>query len=188
MAETKGARTSARLAESMLELIQTRGYSGTGLNTVVAHAHAPKGSLYFHFPGGKEALGEKAVALAAERFRAMIPADGTPGAVVRRVLDALVTMLEEGDYQMGCPVSVVTLEMGVESDRLRAACAAAFESWVAPLAALLVSHGRTHAEARALATATVGMVEGAVIMSRAQRSTAPLRYAADTIVPLLDRS
>ncbi|WP_459722495.1 TetR/AcrR family transcriptional regulator [Actinophytocola sp. KF-1] len=187
MADTKGARTSARLVESMLELIQTRGYSGTGLNTVVAHANAPKGSLYFHFPGGKEALGEQAVALAAERFRTMVTADGTPGEVVRRVLDALARLLEEGDYQLGCPVSVVTLEMGAESDRLRAACADAFESWVAPLAALLTAHGRTPAEARSLATATVGMIEGAVIMSRAQRSVTPLRCAADTVVPLLDR-
>src|SRR5690349_3876281 len=57
---TKGASTRARLAESMLELIQLQGYAGTGLNTVTAHARAPKGSLYFHFPDGKEALGEQA--------------------------------------------------------------------------------------------------------------------------------
>jgi TetR/AcrR family transcriptional repressor of lmrAB and yxaGH operons len=187
MADTKGARTSARLVESMLELIQTRGYSGTGLNTVVTHASAPKGSLYFHFPGGKEALGEKAVELAAERFRTIVSAEGTPGQVVRRVLDALARLLEEGDYQLGCPVSVVTLEMGAQSDRLRAACADAFESWVAPLAGHLVAHGRSREEARSLATATVSMVEGAVIMARAQRSVTPLRYAADTLVPLLDR-
>jgi TetR/AcrR family transcriptional repressor of lmrAB and yxaGH operons len=187
MADTKGARTSARLVESMLELIQTRGYSGTGLNTVVTHASAPKGSLYFHFPGGKEALGEKAVELAAERFRTIVSAEGTPGQVVRRVLDALARLLEEGDYQLGCPVSVVTLEMSAQSDRLRAACADAFESWVAPLAGHLVAHGRSREEARSLATATVSMVEGAVIMARAQRSVAPLRYAADTLVPLLDR-
>lgn len=187
MADTKGARTSARLVESMLELIQTHGYSGTGLNTVVGHASAPKGSLYFHFPGGKEALGEKAVELAAERFRTMVSTEGTPGEVVGRVLDALARLLEEHDYQLGCPVSVVTLEMGAQSDRLRTACANAFESWVAPLAAHLVAHGRERAAARTLATAAVSMIEGAVIMARAQRSVTPVRCAADTIVPLLDR-
>lgn len=186
MAETKGARTSARLVESMLELIQSHGYSGTGLNTVVAHASAPKGSLYFHFPGGKEALGEKAVELAADRFRAIVPADGTPGTAIRHVLAALEDLLEAGDYQLGCPVSVVTLEMGAQSDRLRAACATAFEAWVAPLAARLVAHGRTSEEARSLATATVSLIEGAVIMARAQRSVTPLRYAADAVTPLLD--
>lgn len=186
MADTKGARTSARLVESMLELIQSHGYSGTGLNTVVTHANAPKGSLYFHFPGGKEALGEKAVELAADRFRTLVSAEGTPGMMVRRVLDALASLLETGDYQLGCPVSVVTLEMGAQSDRLRAACADAFESWVVPLTAHLVAHGRSREAARSLATATISMVEGAVIMSRAQRSTTPLRCAADALGLLLD--
>jgi TetR/AcrR family transcriptional repressor of lmrAB and yxaGH operons len=187
MADTKGARTSARLVESMLSLIQSHGYAGTGLNTVVTHANAPKGSLYFHFPGGKEALGEKAVELAAGRFRALVAPDGTPGAVVRRVLDALASLLETGDYQLGCPVSVVTLEMGAQSDRLRAACADAFESWVEPLTEHLTAHGRAPRAARSLATATVSMVEGAVIMSRAQRSVTPLHCAADALATLLDQ-
>ncbi|MCE7081433.1 TetR/AcrR family transcriptional regulator [Streptomyces sp. ST2-7A] len=191
MSETKGARTSARLAESMLELIQRNGYSGTGLNTVVEHAGAPKGSLYFHFPRGKEELGEKAVELAAERFGALLadsaPEPATPGEVVRRVIETLAGMLDDADFQLGCPVSVVTLEMGAINERLREACANAFESWIAPVAELLVAHGRPRADARALATAVVGMVEGAVIMSRARRSTEPLHHAARALSVLLDR-
>ncbi|WP_218779469.1 hypothetical protein [Streptomyces sp. NRRL B-24572] len=40
-------------------------------------------------------------------------------------------MLDDSDFQLGCPVSVVTLEMGGESERLRDACAEAFESRIA---------------------------------------------------------
>ncbi|MGW5732961.1 MULTISPECIES: TetR/AcrR family transcriptional regulator [Streptomyces] len=191
MVETKGAKTSARLVESMLELIQRNGYSGTGLNTVVEHAGAPKGSLYFHFPQGKEALGERAVELASARFGALVAdsasESATPGAVVRRVIDALAGLLDDGDFQLGCPVSVVTLEMGGQSERLRDACANAFESWIAPVTELLVAHGRSRPAARALATAVVSMVEGAVIVSRAQRSTEPLRCAAQALVVLLEQ-
>ena len=190
--------TSARLAESMLELIQRNGYSGTGLNTVVEHSGAPKGSLYFHFPQGKEALGEKAVELATARFVSLVAdsalesesasesASATPGEVVRRVIDALAGMLTDSDFQLGCPVSVVTLEMGARSERLRDACANAFESWIAPVAEYLVAHGRPRPDARATATAVVSMVEGAVIVSRAQRSTEPLRCAARALAVLLD--
>ncbi|MFC4913055.1 TetR/AcrR family transcriptional regulator [Actinomadura gamaensis] len=189
MVGTKGAETSARLVESMLELIQRHGYAGTGLNAVVEHADAPKGSLYFHFPEGKEALGAKAVELAAARFGALVTdaaADLTPGESVRRVLEVLGGMLADSDYTLGCPVSVVTLEMGAHNDRLRKACADAFESWIAPLADLLVAHGRPRPAARRTATAVVSMVEGAVIVSRARRSTEPLRDAADLLAPLLD--
>ncbi|MFI0928528.1 TetR/AcrR family transcriptional regulator [Streptomyces sp. NPDC021012] len=186
---TKGAETSSRLAESMLELIQRHGYSGTGLNAVVEHAGAPKGSLYFHYPQGKEALGQKAVELAAARFGALVAgaaADpAAAGEVLGQVIGELAGMLEGSDFQLGCPVSVVTLEMGGQSERLREACAEAFESWVAPVGELLVARGRSRRTARALATAVVGMVEGAVIMARAQRSTEPLHCAARAIDVLL---
>jgi AcrR family transcriptional regulator len=191
MAGTKGAETSARLVESMLELIQARGYSGTGLNTVVEHARSPKGSLYFHFPEGKEVLGEKAVELAAARFRTLaadsVAKPGTPGDMVRRVIDTLAKMLTDSDFELGCPVSVVTLEMGARSERLRAACADAFESWIAPVADYLAAHGHPRPAARTLATAVVSTVEGAVIVSRAQRSVEPLRCAAKALAILLDQ-
>ncbi|MER7370686.1 TetR/AcrR family transcriptional regulator [Nonomuraea wenchangensis] len=185
--QTKGGRTSARLVESMLELIQARGYSGTGLATVTEHARAPKGSLYFHFPEGKEALGEKAIELAAERFRALLAdaPDGPPGEVVGQVVEVLAGMLADSDFQLGCPVSVVALEMGGQSERLREACARAFASWIEPVAAHLTAHGRSPAEARTLATAVVSTVEGAMIVSRAQRSVEPMRCAAHALSVLL---
>ncbi len=69
---SKGDLTRSRLSASMLELIQTSGYSGTGLNAVIDHAGAPKGSVYFHFPDGKEGLGVAAVDLAAAQFAQLI--------------------------------------------------------------------------------------------------------------------
>ncbi|NUT51890.1 MAG: TetR/AcrR family transcriptional regulator [Saccharothrix sp.] len=175
----------------MLELIQRHGYSGTGLNTVVEHAGAPKGSLYFHFPRGKEELGEKAVELAAARFGSLVAdsalSSATPVEVLRRVIDELARMLADGDFQLGCPVSVVTLEMGAQSERLRDACANAFESWIVPVSELLEGQGRPRPAARALATAVVSMVEGAVIVSRAQRSVEPLHCAAEAITVLLEQ-
>lgn len=37
-------------------LFRERGYFGTALSDVIADSAAPRGSLYFHFPGGKEEL------------------------------------------------------------------------------------------------------------------------------------
>lgn len=190
MEETKGARTRARFVESMLELIQARGYSGTGLNAVTEHSGVPKGSLYFHFPEGKESLGIQAVELAAERFRSLVSEEALeaeqPAETVTRVIDVLAAMLTESDFQLGCPVSVVTLEMGSESERLRASCATAFDSWITPFAEYLAASGHRPSYARTLATTVVSTVEGAVIVSRAQRSVEPLRCAAEVIATLVD--
>ncbi|MGO4454710.1 TetR/AcrR family transcriptional regulator [Arthrobacter sp. RAF14] len=188
---SKGTLTKARLAESMLELIQTSGYSGTGLNAVIEHAAAPKGSVYFHFPDGKEGLGVAAIELAAAQFGTLIAeaaaTAGGPGEAARTAIEALAAIVGESDFRLGCPVSVVTLEMGADSERLRQACATAFESWIAPTAALLESAGLDAEGARALATVVVSTTEGAVIVSRATRSIQPLLTAADVVAELIDQ-
>ncbi len=124
---SKGNLTKERLTESMLQLIQTSGYSGTGLNAVIEHAAAPKGSVYFHFPDGKAGLGVAAVELAAKQFGTLIAeaaaSSGGAAGAARAAIEALATIVSESDFQLGCPVSVVTLEMGAESERLRSACA-----------------------------------------------------------------
>lgn len=187
---SKGDLTRSRLSASMLELIQTSGYSGTGLNAVIDHAGAPKGSVYFHFPDGKEGLGVAAVDLAATQFAQLIAeaaaSAGGAAAAVRAAVEALTSIVSDSDYRLGCPVSVVTLEMGAESQRLRNACAAAFESWIAPTAALLEAEGLDAAPARSLATVVVSTIEGAVILSRATRSPQPLTSAADVLAELID--
>lgn len=187
---SKGDLTRARLAASMLELIQTSGYAGTGLNAVIEHAAAPKGSVYFHFPDGKEGLGVAAVELAEAQFAALIAeaadAAGSAAGAARTAIETLATVVGESDFRLGCPVSVVTLEMGAESERLREACATAFESWIAPTTGLLVSSGLAEPEARSLATVVVSTIEGAVILSRASRSTQPLHAAADVVAELIE--
>lgn len=187
---SKGDLTKSRLSASMLELIQTSGYSGTGLNAVIDHAGAPKGSVYFHFPDGKEGLGVAAVDLAAAQFAQLIAeaaaSAGGAAAAVRAAVEALTAIVSDSDYRLGCPVSVVTLEMGAESQRLRNACAAAFESWIAPTAALLEAEGLDAAPARSLATVVVSTIEGAVILARATRSAQPLTSAADVLAELID--
>lgn len=188
---TKGDLTKARLAASMLELIQTSGYSGTGLSAVIEHAGAPKGSVYFHFPDGKEGLGVAAIELARQQFETLIAeaavAAGSPAGAVRAAIEALTAIVSESDFRLGCPVSVVTLEMGADSERLREACATAFESWIAPTAAFLEASGLDADEARSLATVVVSTIEGAVIVSRALRSTQPLTSAADVVAELVDQ-
>lgn len=188
---SKGDLTKARLAESMLELIQTSGYSGTGLNAVIEHAAAPKGSIYFHFPDGKEGLGVAAVELAAKQFETLIAeaavAAGGPAEAARAAIEALTTIVSESNFRLGCPVSVVTLEMSADSERLRQACATAFDSWITPTAAFLEASGIAADEARSLATVVVSTIEGAVIVSRAMQSTQPLTAAGDVVAELINQ-
>lgn len=44
------------MIDTTLDLIQSRGYHGTGLGRITDASGAPRGSVYFHFPGGKDEL------------------------------------------------------------------------------------------------------------------------------------
>jgi len=48
--------TRTRMIETTARLLQHRGYHGTSLNDILEQSGAPRGSLYFHFPGGKDQL------------------------------------------------------------------------------------------------------------------------------------
>ena len=48
--------TRIRMIEATALLLRQRGYHGTSLNDILNASGAPRGSLYFHFPGGKDQL------------------------------------------------------------------------------------------------------------------------------------
>jgi TetR/AcrR family transcriptional repressor of lmrAB and yxaGH operons len=152
----------------MLELIQTSGYSGTGLSAVIDHASAPKGSVYFHFPEGKEGLGVAAVELAAAQFGTLIAeavdSAGSVPAAARTAIEALSSIVGGSDFRLGCPVSVVTLEMGAESEAAPGV-RSSLRFVDRPDRSPLESGGAGAEEARTLATFVVSTIEGAVIVS-----------------------
>ncbi|TFC89927.1 TetR/AcrR family transcriptional regulator [Cryobacterium sinapicolor] len=185
---TKGDATRQRLTESMLQLIQDKGYHGAGLTAVLEHSGAPRGSLYYHFPGGKSQLGSAAIVLTAEQFRFSITegiamTDSVDG-FVDAVVEGLTGQLVGSDFRAACPVAAVTLDAGSGDAQLRAACRDAYASWIATLQAYLAS---SHAgDTRGLATAAVCLIEGALVVCRAQRSTEPLVSAARALKLLFE--
>lgn len=189
---SKGDATRQRLSESMLELIQTKGYHGAGLNAVLEHSMAPKGSLYFHFPGGKSELGSAAIALTAEQFKTMITGAIAATESIEELVDVVIreltVQLVSSDYRIGCPVAAVTLDAGAEDEQLRAACSSAYASWIATFDSHLALSGADIAETHALATSVICLIEGALIICRAQRSTMPLLSASQTLKVLLGTS
>ncbi|WP_345406958.1 TetR/AcrR family transcriptional regulator [Nonomuraea salmonea] len=65
----KGAETRGRLLDTTQELIEAGGYFGAGLNQVIAASGMPRGSLYFHFPGGQGRAGRRGAAAGRARDR-----------------------------------------------------------------------------------------------------------------------
>ena len=191
MAERASSRSNGRASrraflDATAVLLRRQGYAGTGLSEIVARSGAPRGSLYFHFPGGKEELARAAMERSGEQLRrairATMDAPGGPRAAIAALLDALAAGLEGSGYRDGCPIATVALETAAESEPLRETAAAIFESWVDELARALHGSGMERAGAQRRALFVLSAIEGALLLSRARRDVAPLRAVREELV------
>jgi TetR/AcrR family transcriptional repressor of lmrAB and yxaGH operons len=89
------------------------------------------------------------------------------------------------DWAEGCPIATAALETAHTSDVLARTCHSAFESWVTTIERALVGRGLKRAEAQALATTVVAATEGALLMARSARDTAPLQRVGAEMSKLL---
>jgi TetR/AcrR family transcriptional repressor of lmrAB and yxaGH operons len=174
---TRGSSRDAFIDTAGL-LLRRQGYAGTGLNEIVARSGAPKGSLYFHFPGGKEELAVAAMQRTGEQLRAALAAilasSEDLGEALARLLDVLAEGLERSDYRDGCPIATVTLELASDSQALRAAATETFDSWLDALQQRLLIGGVAASVAEQRALLVLSAIEGALILARARRDLAPL--------------
>ena len=172
-----------RMIRSAAVLFRERGVHGTSLSDVVAHSSAPRGSIYHWFPGGKAQLAEEATRYSGEFIAGGIAAaldEDDPVAAVRAFAALWREILRDSDFSAGCPIVSATLE-GARAPGARAAAGAAFAHWQELLAGAFAGRGVAPARARPLATLAVAAVEGAIVLSRAQRSSAPLERVADEL-------
>lgn len=155
------------------ELLRQRGYSGTGFREVIEVTGAPRGSIYHHFPGGKAQLAGEAVdyvgALASESI-----ADGDPIAALRAFVELWRSGFERSGYRTGCPIVAVAVESHDEAPQLLACAAAAFGRWREAFSNGLRASGLPADRADRLAALVIAGVEGAIVLSRAERDPAPL--------------
>ena len=183
--------TRDRLVRSTTRLLRTQGYAATGLNQIMAEADAPKGSMYFHFPGGKTELAAAAVDRFAERStsrmqRYLADNDSVAEAVVA-IFDDYVTHLEKTSFSEGCAVANVALDAASTHATLAEATGRAMRRWVDVLAEALEAEGRTTDAAHGLATLVIACIEGTVVMARGEQSSEPIATTREMLRAVLAR-
>ena len=182
-------RTRDRIVYASAELLRRQGYAGTGLKQIVSEAQAPFGSLYHFFPGGKEQLADEVLRTGGRFFLALYEAIAAAApdltCAVRDFFAGAAQTLENTDYADACPIATVAGEVASTNDVLRRATADVFESWLAAMTEDAIEAGIDAARARALAQAVLSLLEGAFLLSRATRSTEPMRSCSEAAVALV---
>jgi AcrR family transcriptional regulator len=177
------ASTKERILETTAELFRRHGYTGTGMKQIVAAAEAPFGSVYHHFPGGKEQLCREVIrsagAMYYELFEVIV--SGAPDVVTgtRDFFAGAAATLEATDYADACPIETVALEVASANETLRRATAEVFESWIAGVAGRYAEAGIDAQRSRSLAIEVINALEGAFVLSRAMKSPEPLEASGE---------
>ena len=186
----KASDSKGKTLTAAAQLFRRQGYHGTALHDILAAGGAPRGSLYFHFPGGKEEIGEAALRLAGEAVRQAIAqaaekSENAEGFLVR-IVRAMASDLERSGYMEGCPIATTALETAAQSEVLGAASRDAFRKWELEITRGLFRFGMTSGDAGLVATMVLGQLEGALLLARTYRSPEPI-HRAEQAVKLLAR-
>jgi TetR/AcrR family transcriptional repressor of lmrAB and yxaGH operons len=175
----------SNMVDGAVRLLATEGVEGTSFKEVLVAAEAPRGSVYHHFPGGKSELIHAALDRVSERALGAMEASRGQSApeVLERFLGLWRALLDYSRLSAGCAVVSVTVA-GPDGDSLDHV-GTIFRTWTDQLAELFVAGGLSEDAAHRVATVTIAATEGAVILSRAQRSREPFDDVASTLSGLI---
>ena len=174
-----------QIIDTTSTLLEAQGYHATGLNQILAESGAPKGSLYYYFPQGKEELTAAAVEqsgkITAERIRAGLATFEDATEAIQSFVHTIAYHVEASGFSSGGPLMIVAMETVNSSERLNNACREAYGLLLDAFQEKLVMNGQTEARATQLATFIISAIEGGTILSRVRHSGNPLRQVAEEL-------
>lgn len=180
--------TRQRMVTSAALLIRERGVAGTSVAGVLEHSNGPRGSVGFHFPGGRAELLTDALrwvgSLVSNQLRAGVEHGVTAAELFRQVCEHYKRELASTDYTAGCPIGAAAQEAYAD-DALGPVVAEIIDEWAALLAESMTRAGREPGEATDTALLCISAMEGAITLARVKQSPKPIDLALAAMLPLL---
>ena len=177
--------TRRHIIERTVVLLAKKGLQGASFSQILEESGAPRGSLYHHFPGGKDELVLAAVGLAGDQAMAVL--DKLAGRPADEIASAFISLwrlvLTRSDFGAGCAVAAVTV--AAETPALRDTAGEVFRRWRIRLADLLAAGGVPAERGMALAAGLISACEGAVILARGERSLEPFELVVGEQLTLI---
>jgi TetR/AcrR family transcriptional regulator, transcriptional repressor for nem operon len=188
MPAPKNAATRDRLIESARFLFWERGYAGTSMAELLAHAEVNSGSFY-HFFDSKEALLRAVLEQYVELLRPMVvdPAFATASKPLDRIFAILAGYRQRilmTHCTFGCPLGRLALEVDPENAPAHKLIAQNFQGWIQAVRECLVEMKSSLPRATdidGLATFILVTMEGGVMLSRSYRSVDPYDRAVEQL-------
>jgi TetR/AcrR family transcriptional repressor of lmrAB and yxaGH operons len=178
-----------KILQTASELMEKQGYHGTGLNEIIQKSGAPKGSLYYYFPEGKEQLASEAILRAGqivlERFSEQTADEPDSAQAIHDFLYMIAKRMEETKFYTGSTMTMIAMETVAESQRINKACQEGYAMLIGAFKDKLLLGGMDESKASNMAEMIIAAVEGGIILSRTYHDANHLRRIADHIFQML---
>jgi TetR/AcrR family transcriptional regulator, transcriptional repressor for nem operon len=188
----RGEATRRRIVEQSAAVFNRHGYSGTSMSELMAATGLEKGGLYRHF-ASKQDLAAAAFDYAWEtvsepRWRGLEDC----ASAVEKLLLLVKNFVEQPPRTLpgGCPLLNTAVDSDDGNPLLRGKARAALDRWRAKIADI-VQQGRQNGELRggvdpaAVAAVVIASLEGAVMMSRLEKTREPLHTVGEHLAGYL---
>jgi AcrR family transcriptional regulator len=168
---------------SAAEVLRERGAAGVTIDEVLARSGTPRGSVYYHFPEGRNQILTEALQYASGLVSDVIDDAAAKGGMylVRRFVTFWEDLLVESDFTAGCPVVAAAIGSADDEPQLTTVAGSIFTRWRDALTRAFVSDGFDEPCGASLAITCIASLEGAVVLCRSTRSVDPLREVAEQL-------
>lgn len=171
--------TKELLIETAARLFRMRGYDGIGLNDILKESRIPKGSMYHHFPGGKEELAVAAIHFTKEMavldLRSDLDQFEDPIKGFQEYFVKIAKNISKDPDLIGSPIGTLVGEKYATSEPIRIACQETLQELEIVYQEKLMEAGFKVERAMELSTLLNAIIEGAIILCLAENSGDPLR-------------
>jgi TetR/AcrR family transcriptional regulator, lmrAB and yxaGH operons repressor len=173
------------MVSAAAELLAYDGLEGTSFATVLARSGTPRGSIYHHFPHGKDQLVGEAVRETGAKLLAVVATlhPATPADAVAELSALWRLRLVASRTRGGCAVAAVTV--GGDAS-IRPVASQVFADWRAAISDLLQRSGLTANTAHRFAVTLLAGIEGALVLCRAAGDLGPFDDAASDLTLLAE--
>ena len=182
--------TRDQIIQTTSELLENQGFHATGMNEIVKESGAPKGSIYYYFPDGKEGITAEALLfsgrMVSDRINIHLAKFDDPADSIRSFIETIAHYVEESGFKSGGPLTIVSSETATTNEKLNQVCREAYGMVRMAFQDRLIAAGFTEDKAENLAWVIVSAIEGGVILSRTYHTGEPLRKVARELAALVN--
>jgi TetR/AcrR family transcriptional repressor of nem operon len=167
-----------------LDLVLSKGFNATGVETILKQAKVPKGSFYNFFTSKEDfalAIIDKFVADQVEVFIPIFSDESLPPLTrVKKSFEALLKQFESNDCSQGCLIGNLGQEMADHFESVRQRLEESLQEWTGAISTLLRQAQQAKAipadlDTLMLAENLISSFQGALLRAKVKKKPEPVK-------------